>query len=256
MGVIVDYQLDVQNKRDNQRECNRRSRAATVRCGGYRLHSVRPWLTRGVLMALLLSIGGDIGADSVHDRRLYFMDFSPEPIHRASIEEDEWGILAFSLFVVLAIGLYSISLLSFTIDIIDFEPHFANYNDTDGFVIPSLETEDAGENKIDSSKAVNSKLSRLQARIGEDIHLGDHGAPLTQSKELEHKSPGSKQRFKLKLKEADRLCTESGRENKMDNLRELVGGEKIPVISSKEVSPGEWLDPHCHESDFEKNRHS
>lgn len=78
--------------------------------------------------------------------------------------------------------------------------------------------------------------------------------PPTQSKE-EHNSSSRKQRFKLKLKEADRRCTGSGRENKVDNIRELVGGKKIPVVSSKEVSPGDWLDPHCQEFEFEKDRH-
>ncbi|CAF1767382.1 BnaCnng74210D [Brassica napus] len=39
----------------------------------------------------------------------------------------------------------------------------------------------------------------------------------------------------------------SGRENKVANLRELVGGvEKGTNL--------DWLDPHCHESEFEKRR--
>ncbi|XP_073047928.1 uncharacterized protein [Primulina eburnea] len=145
------------------------------------------------------------------------MDLYPVQIPRSSIEEDEW--------------------------------------DTDGFVIPSLEIEDLDENKANSPVADNSKLSVAETRKEEDIHLGDHGAPPTQSKEQVHDSSGRKQRFKLKLKEADRRCTGSERENKVDNLRELVGGEKIPIISSKELSPVEWLDPHCHESEFEKTCH-
>lgn len=40
----------------------------------------------------------------------------------------------------------------------------------------------------------------------------------------------------------------------MDNLRELVGGAKMPGIASKSSSPRDWLDPHCHESQFEKRR--
>jgi len=42
-----------------------------------------------------------------------------------------------------------------------------------------------------------------------------------------------------------------GRENKVDNLRELVGGGKVSVNVVK-GSPKDWLDPHCQESQFER----
>lgn len=45
----------------------------------------------------------------------------------------------------------------------------------------------------------------------------------------------------------------SGRENKVANLRELVGGVEKGTDVSKGVSR-DWLDPHCHESLFEKRQ--
>lgn len=40
-----------------------------------------------------------------------------------------------------------------------------------------------------------------------------------------------------------------GRENKVDNLRELVGGGSVNLVKG---SPKDWLDPHCQESQFER----
>ncbi|KAE8663206.1 NAD-dependent deacetylase sirtuin-6 [Hibiscus syriacus] len=62
----------------------------------------------------------------------------------------------------------------------------------------------------------------------------------------------SKQRFKQKLKEADTSIGGAGRENKVENLKELVGGGKASPNMSK-GSPRDWLDPHCDESQFEKS---
>ncbi|CAA2979491.1 Hypothetical predicted protein [Olea europaea subsp. europaea] len=125
--------------------------------------------------------------------------------------------------------------------------------DTDGFVIPSLGIGDQDLNQTDSPKVEDSKLSTVQASKEEKIYLGPHGAPPSQSKLQELNSSSRKQRFKQKLKEADRQYCGSGRENKVDNLRELVGGEKMSFDGSKSF-PREWLDPHCHESQFEKSR--
>lgn len=92
-----------------------------------------------------------------------------------------------------------------------------------------------------------------QAKKEEQIYLGPHGAP-PQSKQQELNSSGRKHRFKQKLKEADRRTSGTGRENRLENLRELVGsgsgGGKVPNMSKS--SPRDWLDPHCHESQFEK----
>lgn len=90
-----------------------------------------------------------------------------------------------------------------------------------------------------------------QAKKEENIYLGPHGAPPSQSKLQELSSSSRKQRFKQKLKEADSRISGTGRENKLENLRELVGGGKVGVNMSKDSSK-DWLDPHCHESQFEK----
>ncbi|CAA3019145.1 Hypothetical predicted protein [Olea europaea subsp. europaea] len=125
--------------------------------------------------------------------------------------------------------------------------------DTDGFVIPSLGIGDQDLFQADSPKVEDSKLSTVQVNKEEKIYLGPHGAPPSQSKLQELNSSSRKQRFKQKLKEADGQYCGTQRENKVDNLRELVGGEKISFNTSKS-SPREWLDPHCHESQFEKRR--
>ena len=60
-------------------------------------------------------------------------------------------------------------------------------------------------------------------REGRGYILGPHGAPPSQAKQQEPNSSSRKQKFKQKLKEADRRFGGTGRENKVDNLRELVG---------------------------------
>ncbi|GFP96450.1 hypothetical protein PHJA_001789100 [Phtheirospermum japonicum] len=125
-------------------------------------------------------------------------------------------------------------------------------DNTDGFVIPSLGIEDSDHNETDSPKLKDSKMSTVQAGKEENIYLGPHGAPPSQAKQQEQNVSSRKQRLKQKLKEADGRHSGTGRENKVDNLRELVGSGKIPVTPSKNNSPRDWLDPHCHESQFEK----
>ncbi|XP_027331554.1 uncharacterized protein LOC113846962 isoform X2 [Abrus precatorius] len=113
--------------------------------------------------------------------------------------------------------------------------------DTDGFVIPSLGIGDSDR----------SKPFVPESKKEENIYLGPHGAPPSQSKQQELNSSNRKQRLKQKLKEADMRISGTGRENKVDNLRELVGGGKKSV-NMAEGSPKDWLDPHCHESQFER----
>nr|POF22832.1 hypothetical protein CFP56_33983 [Quercus suber] len=60
----------------------------------------------------------------------------------------------------------------------------------------------------------------------ENIYLGPHGAPPSQSKQQKPNSAGRKQRFKQKLKEADERTSGIGQENKLESLRELVDGGK------------------------------
>jgi hypothetical protein len=93
-------------------------------------------------------------------------------------------------------------------------------------------------------------IALLQAKKEENIYLGPHGAPPSQSKQQEQNSAGRKQKFKQKLKEADRRTSGTGRENKLESLRELVGGGK--ATANVKTSSRDWLDPHCHESQFEK----
>ncbi|MED6174069.1 hypothetical protein PIB30_065354 [Stylosanthes scabra] len=121
--------------------------------------------------------------------------------------------------------------------------------DTDGFVIPSLGIDsDQSKSHVPS---IESSNSAAKVKKEENIYLGPHGAPPSQSKQQETNSPNRKQRLKQKLKEADKRTSGTGRENKVDNLRELVGGGKVNANMPK-GSPKEWLDPHCHESQFER----
>lgn len=122
--------------------------------------------------------------------------------------------------------------------------------DNDGFVIPSLEIGDSGQGKADAPTIEESKPSSYKAGKEENIYLGPHGAPPQLTKQ-ELNPSGRKQKFKQKLKEADRRISGSGRENKLENLRDLVGGGKIVANMSKS-SPRDWLDPHCQESQFER----
>ncbi|KAE8675779.1 cysteine synthase 2-like isoform X1 [Hibiscus syriacus] len=92
----------------------------------------------------------------------------------------------------------------------------------------------------------------VQTKKGENIYLGPHGAPSSQSRQQELNLSSRRQRFKQKLKQADRRIGGAGRENKVENLKELVGGGKA---SPQHVQgfPRDWLDPHCDESQFEKS---
>ena len=71
------------------------------------------------------------------------------------------------------------------------------------------------------------------------------------ARQQEPNSTCRKQLFKQKLKEADERTSGTGRENKLESLRELVGGGKTTGNMAK-GSTRDWLDPHCHESQFEK----
>ncbi|GLT83682.1 hypothetical protein SLE2022_019570 [Rubroshorea leprosula] len=122
--------------------------------------------------------------------------------------------------------------------------------DTDGFVIPSLEIEDSNTNKVDALELEASKPPSPKTKE-ENIYLGPHGAPPSQSRQQELNLSSRKQRFKQKLKEADRRISGTGPENKVENLQELVGGGRVSTNMQK-GSPRDWLDPHCDESQFEK----
>jgi hypothetical protein len=82
----------------------------------------------------------------------------------------------------------------------------------------------------------------------EKIYLGPRGAPPSQAKQQEL---NSKQSFRNKLKEADRKSTGNVQENKVEILRELMGARAVNTGVAKS-SRRDWLDPHCHESEFDR----
>ncbi|XP_008790334.2 uncharacterized protein LOC103707578 [Phoenix dactylifera] len=125
--------------------------------------------------------------------------------------------------------------------------------DTDGFVIPSLNVGDSDFGKPDVPGVTDPKPPPKAVKEAEKIYLGPHGAPPSQAKQLELNAAGRKQRFKQKLKEADRKFSGTGRENKEESLRQLVGS-KVSGATMPKTSPRDWLDLHCHESQFEKYR--
>ncbi|XP_074584404.1 uncharacterized protein LOC141840343 [Curcuma longa] len=125
--------------------------------------------------------------------------------------------------------------------------------DTDGFVIPSLTIEDsdfANANVPSVTDPIPPPVTTTKE--AEKIYLGPHGAP-PQGKQQDANPAGRKQRFKHKLREADRRHSGTGRENKIESLQQLVGS-KVSSGSMPKSSPRDWLDPHCHESLFEKHR--
>ncbi|CAN6691579.1 unnamed protein product [Malus baccata var. baccata] len=118
---------------------------------------------------------------------------------------------------------------------------------------PPLEEEDEWEQDSSNHNAPTVEASKPpspKAKKEEKIYLGPHGAPPSQSKQQEVNPGSRKQKFKQKLKEADKKSTRTGRENKLENLRELVGGKGSSSMAKG--SNRDWLDPHCHESQFEK----
>ncbi|KAL5218776.1 hypothetical protein ABZP36_019460 [Zizania latifolia] len=121
--------------------------------------------------------------------------------------------------------------------------------DADGFVIPNLLTQEdvVTEHSVPRSKDPEP----LQEK--EKIYLGPHGAPPSQAKQQELNTLGRKQRFRNKLKEADSKFTGNSQENKVASLRELMGA-KIDSKGMPKSSPRDWLDPHCHESEFDRKK--
>ncbi|KAL0907194.1 hypothetical protein M5K25_025744 [Dendrobium thyrsiflorum] len=128
---------------------------------------------------------------------------------------------------------------------------FPFFPDTEGFVIPSLTVGDSGLSNWDEPILKDLKPPAKGVKEEEKIYLGPHGAPPAQAKQQDLNAAGRKQRFKQKLKEADHKYSGTGRENKVETIRELVGG-KVRSKTMPKNSPREWLDPHCHESHFER----
>uniref|UniRef100_A0A804M0D8 Uncharacterized protein n=1 Tax=Zea mays TaxID=4577 RepID=A0A804M0D8_MAIZE len=110
--------------------------------------------------------------------------------------------------------------------------------------------EDQWDNDVAEPSVPKEKDPEPLQANDEKIYLGPHGAPPSQAKQQELNTVGRKQRFRNKLKEADRKFPGNAQENKVENLRELMGargGTSLP-----KSSPRDWLDPHCHESEFDR----
>ncbi|WVZ59765.1 hypothetical protein U9M48_009866 [Paspalum notatum var. saurae] len=120
--------------------------------------------------------------------------------------------------------------------------------DADGYVIPNLPTQD---NDVTEPSVPKENDPEPPQAKDEKIYLGPHGTPPSQGKQQELHTVGRKQRFRNKLKEADRKFTGNTQENKVESLRELMGARASGAGMPKS-SPRDWLDPHCHESEFDR----
>ncbi|KAL3681692.1 hypothetical protein R1sor_024648 [Riccia sorocarpa] len=124
--------------------------------------------------------------------------------------------------------------------------------DADGFEIPSLKTGKktaaSRKEKTDSTTTAQPSSGKVKAKP-ETIYLGPHGAP---PKGQEATSPSNrKQKLKQKLKDAEKKSAISvGRENKVEVLRDLIGGKS----ASPKAGPEGWLENYCHESQFERTK--
>lgn len=97
-------------------------------------------------------------------------------------------------------------------------------------------------------------VSQCQSATGtEHIYLGPHGAPPQYGRGgQETSTPNRKQRLKQKLKDAERKSSASSRENKVEVLQDLMGTKPGAGPNPRGGSESEWLDPYCHESQFER----
>eukprot|EP00252_Welwitschia_mirabilis_P020535 TRINITY_DN5059_c0_g1_i2.p1 TRINITY_DN5059_c0_g1~~TRINITY_DN5059_c0_g1_i2.p1 ORF type:complete len:141 (-),score=43.69 TRINITY_DN5059_c0_g1_i2:155-577(-) len=118
--------------------------------------------------------------------------------------------------------------------------------DADGFEIPSLKSA-----RIENAFTVSEEQRPFQSeKEKEALYLGPCGASPSRVKQELNGAVGRKQKFKQKLKEAEKKRSSSGYENKVENLRDLMGGKMNPKTIA--APSNEWLDPFCHESQFER----
>ncbi|KAG0576862.1 hypothetical protein M758_5G115000 [Ceratodon purpureus] len=128
--------------------------------------------------------------------------------------------------------------------------------DADGFEIPSLDAgrpvESSRKERTQSEEAYRPSYQRSVTGT-EHIYLGPHGAPPQYGGRggQDHTTPNRKQRLKQKLKDAERKTSASSRENKVEVLQDLMGN-KAGAAPSPRGAESEWLDPYCHESQFER----
>ncbi|CAM0955598.1 unnamed protein product [Alopecurus aequalis] len=110
---------------------------------------------------------------------------------------------------------------------------------------------DDDDDDVTTHNVAKAKDPKPQQAIEEKIYLRPHGAPPCQAEQQELSTVGRKQRFRNKLKEADRKSTGNVQENKVESLRELMGARTDNTGVAKS-SRRDWLDPHCHESEFDR----
>ncbi|KAH6558218.1 hypothetical protein KP509_1Z073400 [Ceratopteris richardii] len=122
--------------------------------------------------------------------------------------------------------------------------------DADDFEIPSLKLEKADLEKEEKNRTKKITVQKDKSESG-PIYLGPHGAPPSHLKQQESTAGGKKTKRKQKLKDSEKKSASFGRENKVDILRDLMGS-KGQIQAAHNGSPSEWLDPHCHESQFER----
>ncbi|KAI5059108.1 hypothetical protein GOP47_0025427 [Adiantum capillus-veneris] len=122
--------------------------------------------------------------------------------------------------------------------------------DADDFEIPSLKPEKEESRKAENNGVKKAVVRKEKADPG-PIYLGPHGAPPSQLKQQElNTATGKKNKRKQKLKDTEKKGATLGRENKVDTLRDLMGSKGH--FQSPRGTQSDWLDPHCHESQFER----
>ncbi|KAK7850308.1 hypothetical protein CFP56_001211, partial [Quercus suber] len=99
--------------------------------------------------------------------------------------------------------------------------------------------------KIPKNRAARkSKKNREQRRKGEEEKAEAGGE--TAIDKMEVAGDMEVIAVQAKLKEADERTSGTSRENKLESLRELVGGATTGNMAKG--STRDWLDPHCYES--------
>jgi len=127
--------------------------------------------------------------------------------------------------------------------------------DADGFEIPSLDAgrpaEPSRKERTQSEETYRPSYQRTVAGT-EHIYLGPHGAPPQYGRGgQDSTAPNRKQRLKQKLKDRESKSSASSRENKVEVLQDLMGS-KSGGGPTPRGAESEWLDPYCHESQFER----
>ncbi|KAJ7570991.1 hypothetical protein O6H91_01G143900 [Diphasiastrum complanatum] len=120
--------------------------------------------------------------------------------------------------------------------------------DAEGFEIPRLTT--AKEDSVTKEENV-TKDALMPSLQKSKIDSEPYGEKLSKLEQPEINSSAKKQRLKNKLKDAEKKNVLLGPENKVDVLRDLMGGNRGAMFPKG--GSEEWLDPYCQESMFDKS---